>query len=601
MSPAEEIKSRLDIAEVLGEYISLRPAGANLRAVCPFHQEKTPSFMVSPEKQIWHCFGCDKGGDIFGFVMEMEGLTFSETLKLLAPKAGVVLKATDIETGSKRNRLLDVMAAAAEFYQRAMLNNAGVKNYLKGRGLTEDGVRTWEIGYSPASWDDLYNYLRSKSYTDEDIFLAGLSVRKEGTSKYYNRFRDRVMFPINDISGNVIAFTARINPENKDSDAQKMGKYINSPQTPIYDKGHVLFGLDKAKAAIKAEDLVVVVEGQMDVISLHQAGYKNTVASSGTALTSDQIKLIRRYTNNIALAFDADAAGQLAADRGIIEALNQELNVKIIIIPSGKDPDECVRENPAAWAAAVKNAQPMMEYYFTKVCADLDINKVEDKRAAVKKMLTMIMKLANRVEMDHWLKKMSEKINVEENILRETLKATLAEIKKPKELNPTRRPVMTVVLASESREEKLSELLLALMLKYPDFIPYTANNLESEYLAGAAQLLFYNELIIYYNDNSQIEYRSFRAHLEKKAVDQVALLDTLSLLADKDFADTAAGQVKSEIIKVILALKKHYFKDKMKETEKSIAAAEARGDSERINALMQDLKNLSEKSREFDI
>ncbi|HNX10887.1 MAG TPA: DNA primase, partial [bacterium] len=339
MNPLEEIKSKLDITEVLGEYINLRPAGSNLRALCPFHHEKTPSFMVSPEKQIWHCFGCQKGGDIFGFVMEMEGLNFVEALKQLAHKAGVTLQKNDWEDSSKRNKLIDVLSAAKEFYQRQMLGNNNIKNYLKGRGLDEKSVKEWQVGYSPNSFDDLINHLKKKGYSDEDIFLSGLSQKKEGAGRYFNRFRDRIMFPINDAAGLTVGFTARVNPQTVNPEMEKMGKYINTPQTAVYDKSRVLFGLDKARREIKDQDLAIVVEGQMDAITSQSRGFKNTVASSGTALTFGQVKLLKRYTNNLALAFDADAAGQIAADRGIVEALAQEMNVKIIIIPQGKDPD----------------------------------------------------------------------------------------------------------------------------------------------------------------------------------------------------------------------------------------------------------------------
>jgi DNA primase len=601
INPSDEIKSKLDITEVLGEYISFRPAGANLRAVCPFHQEKTPSFMISPEKQIWHCFGCGKGGDIFGFVMEMEGLTFPEALRLLAPKAGVTLRSTDIEAGSKRNRLLDVMEAANDYYHRQMLGNSIIKDYLKNRGLQEETVRSWKIGYSPNSWDDLYSFLRSKKYSDEEIFSAGLSVKKDGASKYYNRFRDRVMFPINDIAGQAIGFSARINPAEKNLEAQKMGKYINSPQTSIYDKSRVLFGLDRAKGAIKAQDLAIIVEGQMDAITLHQGGYKNVVASSGTALTGEQIKLLKRYTNNLAMAFDADAAGQLAADRGIAEALAQEVNVKVIVVPSGKDPDECLKNSPTEWEAAVKEAPSVMDYYFTKIFKDFDINKVEDKRGAAKKILLMVAKLSNKVEIDHWLKRLAEKIDVDENLLRETLKTSLGEVRRPGDGPSQINAQRNAPVVSESWEEKLSALLLALMLKYPDFIPYVAHNVEIEHLAGLAYRLFYNELIIYYNDNSQIEYQKFRAYLKDKEVSHVALLDTLSLLADKDMAEAESGQIKNEIIKIILSLKRAYYKTQMKTVEKAISQAEQKNEPERVTSLMQDFKTLSEKIKELDI
>jgi DNA primase len=600
MNQSEEIKGKLDIVDVLGEYISLKAAGSNFRANCPFHNEKTPSFMVSPEKQIWHCFGCSKGGDVFSFVMEMEGLNFTETLRLLAPKAGVVLKREDIETSSKRNNLLDIMVLAQEYYQREMLHNDKIKNYLKERGLDGETVKTWKIGYSPNSWDDLFNYLRNKKYSAEEIFLAGLSVKKEGGASYYNRFRDRIMFPINDVSGNIVAFTARINPDNNNPEMEKMGKYINSPQTAIYDKSRILFALDKAKQEIKAQDLVIVVEGQMDAITCHQFGYKNVVASSGTALTFEHVKLIRRYTNNIALAFDADNAGQIAADRGIKEAMAQELNIKIIVIPSGKDPDDCLHQAPDEWEKAVKEARPMMEYYFDKVFEKLDPAKVEDKRQAVKILVEMIAKFSNKVEIDHWLRKLSQKIEIAEEVLRETLKNVLNQAKGEVVLTP-KKEVNFGLKTNEPRTEKMSSLLLAILLKYPEFLEYSANNIEMDYISGPTNRSFYNILIMYYNNHKGLEYEDFKAYLGEKEVSHVKLLDTLVFLAEKDFSGVEMDQIKTEIIKIILVLKQYYYKSKMKEAEREITQAEISGDSTKISQALQDLKIWSEKIKSINI
>ncbi|MEI7620330.1 MAG: DNA primase [Candidatus Falkowbacteria bacterium] len=598
MNPSEEIKSKLDIAEVLGEYISVRPAGGNLRAVCPFHQEKTPSFMISPEKQIWHCFGCGRGGDIFGFVMEMEGLTFSEALRLLAPKAGVTLKREDLQETSKRSRLLDILEISRDYYHLQLFKNDSIKNYLKDRGLNEDTVRNFKIGYSPESWDDIINILKQKKYSDEEIFLAGVSAKKEGTAKYYNRFRDRIMFPINDVSGQAIGFSARVNPAHSNPDLEKMGKYINSPQTNIYDKSRVLFALDKAKQAIKQENLAIIVEGQMDAISSHQHGFKNTVASSGTALTAEQIKLIKRYTNNVALAFDADNAGQIAADRGIKEAMEAELDIKVIIIPDGKDPDETLRHNPASWEEAIKKARPMMEYYFDKVLTEVDLTQANGKRLVAKKILEMINKFNNKIEADHWIRRLGERIDIGEEVLRETLNT----LRKPVEVKYTKKISLADRIDTRfSREEKLSELLLSLVLKYPDFTEYVANNLSAEHLDGLHNRLFYNQLIIYYNTNKALDYRSFRSHLESQDRALASQLDALSLLADKDFAEIELDLVKGEIIKIILALKKSSLKNRMAEVEKQIALAERNNDTQKSGDLMSELKLLSEESKGLDI
>jgi len=600
MNQSEEIKSKLDIVDVLSEYIPMKPAGSNFRANCPFHQEKSPSFMVSPDKQIWHCFGCGKGGDIFSFIMEIEGLSFGEALRYLAPKAGVVLQKENVEFNSQKGRLSDVMSAAADFYHREMLKNNQIKDYLKSRGLKEETVRTWKIGYSPNSWDDLLLFLRGKKYSNEEIFLAGLSSKKESYNSYYNRFRDRIMFPINDAAGNVIAFTGRVNPATASVETEKMGKYINSPQTNIYDKSRVLFALDRAKMEIKNRDLAIVVEGQMDAIACHQFGYKNVIASSGTALTGEQLKLIKRYTNNVALAFDADIAGQMAADRGIKEAMAADLNIKIITIPGGKDPDECLKNNPADWEMAVATAKPMMEYYFEKVLADLDVSKIENKRLAAKKILTMIAKFSSKVEIDHWLKRLAQIIDIDEGVLRETLKDILRGEMKIESL-PRKQVPKNIAANNDLWEEKLSLSLLALVFKYPDLVGHVIDNINIEQIFGPNIREFYKSLIIYYNDKKNLDYNNFKIYLENQVINHVSLLNKIVLLGDKDFSEIPADQVKNEITRIIISLKQFFYKQQMKETEKRIAVAEESGDLEQLPALLSDLKLLGQKIKEIDI
>ena len=433
MSQAEEVKSKLDIVEVIREYIPVKAVGANFQALCPFHNEKSPSFVISPDKQIWHCFGCGRGGDVFSFVMEKEGLGFMEAMRQLAPKAGVTLLNENPAEYSKRNRILDILELAGKYYAYSLNSsvNKNALNYLRARGLKEETIKEWQLGSSPDNWDSLYNFLKArplsgKKFTNDEMFEAGLIIKKDptrGQSGYYDRFRDRIMFPIWDVNNNLIAFTARVNPDKEKT--EKMGKYINSPQSAVYDKSRVLFALNKAKMAIRKADLAIVVEGQMDAISCHQAGFTNVVASSGTALTREQVTLLKRFTNNIALSFDMDDAGQMAADRGIKEVLAQEMNLKIIVLPYGKDPDECLKNNPADFKKAVEEAKPMLEYYFTKISDGLDLKELDNKQAVTKKMLAMISLVSNNLERDFWLKKVAADLEINENVLRESLERIL--------------------------------------------------------------------------------------------------------------------------------------------------------------------------------
>jgi len=594
MSQSEEIKSKLDIVEVIREYIPVKAVGANFQALCPFHNEKTPSFVISPEKQIWHCFGCGRGGDVFAFVMEKEGLGFMEALRLLAPKAGVVLKYENPAAYSERNRILDILELAGKYYAHLLTTPPGktAREYLLQRGLKEATLEAWQLGYSPDAWDNLVNFLRSRplngqKYSDAEIFSAGLTVKKENGRGGYDRFRNRIMFPIWDANNNLIAFSARLLPSQEKT--EKAGKYINSPQTKVYDKSRVLFALNKAKAAIRKEDLAIVVEGQMDAIACHNHGFNNVVASSGTALTTEQVSLIKRFTNNLALAFDMDDAGQMAADRGIKEALAQEMNLHIITLPQGKDPDECLRNNPSDFAKAVADAQPMLEYYFQKIISGRDLEQITDRRQVEEKMLAMLATVNNHVERSYWLKRLNEEIGTDEKELREKLsKLKTLQADAPNLKPAIKRPTL-------SRAERLAELLLAVLLRFPNLITYVSTNLEADCVAGAENSQFYKNLIIYYNKFTSYNYTEFSQYLAGQGIEAEKLLNKLALLGEKDFYSYDDSQAKSEVITIMLDLKKYYYQQAVKRLEKQIAQAEKEERSVDLELLMAELKGLSDQ------
>lgn len=612
MSDSEEVKAKLDIVEVIREYVPVKAVGANFQAVCPFHNEKTPSFVISPDKQIWHCFGCGRGGDVLSFVMEKENMSFIEALRLLAAKAGVVLQNSNPEKNSKRSRLLDIMEIAGKYYAHVLKSPTGTKarEYLLARGLSSETIVDWRLGYSPDSWSSLYDFLRArpligKKYTDEEIMAAGLIIRKEQSGagrNYYDRFRDRVMFPIWDVNNNIVAFTARVNPEKEKT--EKMGKYINSPQTEVYDKSRVLFALNKAKGAIKKLGYAIVVEGQMDAISCHNHGFDNVVASSGTALTTEQITLIKRFTNNLVLSFDMDDAGQMAADRGIKEALAQKMNLKVITLPYGKDPDECLKNNPDDFKQAILDASPMLQYYFAKVSADLDLKQLDNKLAVRDKMFAMIALVEDKPEQGYWLKKISEELDFSEIDIREEF-AKWQAAKRP-EVNrgsaavdksePSLKPLV--------REELLSELFLSLIIKFPEFISYSLNSLDPEQVYPDENVRFYKTLIIYYNKSASLDYNDFRQYLTENAEGLDNFLDKLILLGEKDYYAHTPEEAKSEIIKVVMELKRYFYQKKIKSLEKEIAAAEKTenpelGGGETMTRLMSELKNSAEELKKL--
>src|SRR3989339_516808 len=599
MQPSEEIKSRLDIVDVIRDYIQLQQAGSNFRAKCPFHSEKTPSFMVSPEKQIWHCFGCGKGGDVLEFVKEIEGINFAETLRLLAPKAGVELKKQNFQEISKRNRLLDILEMCSKYYNRFLTESKTAENarkYLTERGVDNKVIVEWGIGYSPEGWDNVYSPLRKKGFHDNEIFEAGMSLKRSGSSGYYDRFRGRIMFPINDVNGNIVAFTARVSPEKEAR--EKMGKYINSPQTDVYNKSKILFGLDKAKLEIKNQGYAIIVEGQMDAITAHKYGFKNVVASSGTALTDEQIVLLKRFTNQIIIAFDMDNAGIQAAEKGITEAMKLGMMVKILSLPDGKDPDECIRKNLDGWRTAIKEAKYFMDYYFDKTFEGLNLDRIEDRDSIKTNLLPHVLKLPNEIEKDFWVKKISEKMGAEERSIRGELTKIFASQNKPD----------AQVL---SREEKLSELVLSATLRNLSVFEYVINHIQVNELVGLSNIAIYKKLIFYYNNNinnhgldksSQddlFDYFSFREWLlnedKENGINQSNSLDRLVLLGDKEFSGLEIGVIKENTINAISFLKRSYISGRMKIIEKEISSKEKENKQREINELLEEFKILSDE------
>ncbi len=419
-SQVQEIKDKLDITEVLSGYVRLAKAGRNFKALCPFHSEKTPSFIISPDRQIWHCFGCGEGGDIFTFVMKVEGMEFPEALKILAERAGVQLKKTDIAQSAKRVKILEVLKKAKNFYLNKLNSSTEgflAKKYLLERGLTEKSLKNFEIGYAPDSYNETKNFLISAGFGQNEIYDAGMLVESERDSGYYDRFRGRIMFPILDISGRAIGFGARIFTEKGEAGA----KYINTPETLVYNKSRVLYGLNFSREYIRKENVCVLVEGYLDVIASHQTGVKNTVSTSGTALTNEHLKIIRRYTENLILAFDGDNAGQAATQRSIDLAIENSMSVRAIILPADKDPSDFVR-NPEEWKVEIKKAKRIIDFYFENSFAKNNPATVEGKKIISGELLGHIRKIPNQVERAHWIETLSEKLGIDSKFLFEELK-----------------------------------------------------------------------------------------------------------------------------------------------------------------------------------
>jgi DNA primase len=463
MDAVTEVKARLSIEDVVSEYVQLKRSGRNLKGLSPFGNEKTPSFMVSPEKQIWHDFSSGKGGDMFTFIQEVEGLDFKETLELLARKAGVDLeqfRGKQSGPGSKqKERLYEVLDLAAKFYQAQLKGNKTALEYLlKKRAFTKETVLKFRLGYSPNTGTALINFLKSKKFTQDEAKAVGLIT--ERYNGWNDMFRGRIMVPLSDAQGRIVGFTAR-----QLEDDPNAPKYINTPSTLLYDKGRQAYGLHLAKDAIRKQKFGVVVEGNLDVIASHQAGIENVVAAAGTALTEAHLKDLGRYAQDIRFAFDSDQAGINATERAIPLAQKVGVNVSIITIPDGKDPDELVRKEPKLWQAAIEKHQYAVDWLIDRYKGLLNIETGQGKRQFTDVVLQVIRGLQDKVEQDHYLGELAKDIGVS----REAMVAKLSE--QPKNTQPVRLKKPASAVQKEDKEtieaRKSEQHLLAILLMQP--------------------------------------------------------------------------------------------------------------------------------------
>lgn len=554
--------------------------------------------MVNRERQSWHCFGCAKGGDIFTFVQEIEGMEFREALKYLADKAGVQLTNTfqNKEESDLKTRLKEINTDAARFFYNFLLKMPASKpalEYLQKRGLSQETIDNWQIGFVPEQWDLLTQYLLKKGHGIDDLVASGLTIKRDNAdyaSKkgFYDRFRGRIMFPIWDVHDGVVGFTGRVLVETEKSG----GKYVNTPQTALYDKSRIVFALNKAKKEIKAKNLAVLVEGQMDVIACHQAGMTNVVATSGTALTTEQIKMLKRYTNNLSMAFDADNAGEAAARRGIDLAIAQGMNIKIIQIPegAGKDPDECLKKNKDVWFDSVKNASEVMNWYFSRAFAHKDLNNPKDKQAIASELLSKIQHIPYAIERDHWLQELSHRLGVDISVLRDDLQRVKSEESSSNSNNVNLAGKNKVaeekleVVVPLTRLDSLVERFLALLLRFFD----KSQGIDQLFsidlsLSTGKYSALYEKLKSMYNEgNNDIQHvREFFS-----TENQENIVDVLLMLGEKDFFGFSDKDVKNELIVLSKTVREEWLKEERKRVQQEMIHAESEGNSVKVDELL---------------
>jgi len=517
MSVITEVKQRLDIVELISEYVALQKAGRNFKGLCPFHAEKHASFFVFPEQQTWHCFGaCGTGGDVFSFVMKKEGVDFGQALRLLAQRGGIALgpaQTTSKAEDEKKERLFQINEAAAEYYHHSLLSTrAGetARSYLAKRKITVETMKEFRLGFGPDAWEATKSYLLGKGYTEKELIEAGLTVEKEEGGSY-DRFRNRLMYPICDAQGRVTGFGARVLDDS-------LPKYVNSSQTLIFDKSSSLYAVDKAKPAIRKKNVAIIMEGYMDVLTAHQHGWQNVVGSMGTSLTEKQVEVIKRLTGNITLALDADLAGEEATLRGraILASSNAEANV--ILLPAGKDPDEVIGEDPALWQRLVEEAMPILDFAFQTVLSKVDVNKARDKSLAVQKLLPSIEDIRDPVQQSHYLNKLAHELRIEESAIRAVLRQSKAGRRKSQPGRSAEQPRPARHFASNPSEE----YCLALLLQFPE-LRIEAQELSSEHFG--------------YTENREVfvKWQSCTDISELESKIDSSLLEHLYYLVDRNF------------------------------------------------------------------
>jgi len=569
-SPIEEIKSKLDIAEVVGSYIKLTKAGINYKALCPFHGEKTPSLFVSPSRQIWHCFGCGEGHSIFDFVMKIEGIEFGDALRILAQKAGVELKPLKPELRTKRQRFYEICELAVKFYQKQLeksLKGKEAKKYLLKRGINEESIEKWKLGWAPEAWQGLSDFLSSQGYSKQEIEKTGLAIKSEKGS-YFDRFRSRIMFPVFDLNSQVVGFGGRVLKKEKE-----VSKYMNTPNTLLYDKSRILYGLERSKVGIRKNDSCMLVEGYIDVILAHQAKMENVVATSGTALTPFHLTVLKRYSKNLSLAFDMDFAGDAATKRGINLAQARGFNIKVVSMPEGKDPADIISLNPEKFKKIVEQSISILKFYFQNAFSRFDKKTAEGKREISNILLPIIKRIPNRIEQSSWVQELSSKLSVKEKHIEEELKKVKPEQQVSDfnvQVSEIKKPVI-----EKSTKEILEERVISLLFKAPQHLSVVDE-----------------QIIPYFSSQTKEIINNFE-NRDKISPELSGLIASLSLKAEIEQIEEE--DILSDLKFCLKEIKSLELKKKLDDISLQIKQAEQEQDLKRIENLSQEFNQLTKK------
>ena len=573
--PVDQIKNKLDIKDVIANYIKLEKSGVNLKARCPFHQERTPSFFVSPSRQIWRCFGCGEGGDIFTFIEKIEGVDFVDALQRLGQKAGVDVKKQDPKIRNQKNKSLEICDLVSKYFHRQLESKNGelVVEYFASRGINKQSIEDFRLGYAPVKSDNLITFLRKKNYEHLDMERAGVAFKSDISGDWLTRFRSRIIFPISSVAGDVVGFGARSLTEEL---ALKMNrkvkfdtaKYINSPQTNIYDKSNILYGLNEAKIAIRQQDVCIVVEGYTDVILAHQEGFKNVVAASGTSLTAGQLDLISRFTKNLITSFDMDIAGDSATKRGIDLAQNMGFDVKVLILEEGKDPADVIFEDKNKWEEALKNTKSIMQFYFDGAFDRFDSSSAEGKREIGKILSPLIANIPSRIEQAHWVSDLSTRLKVGQEDVWEEVKVSN---RKSQATGYEEASKDNVIKKQQiSKKELLAQYMLLAVLKNGKLLKEVKNLDET---------IKPFKLLKVAKGMEKFDLDKFIKKIDK---DDRILVDQLLLEADIKGGDWTKGHFRA----ILTSYRKAIVEEELKELEAQVKQKERDGNEEEVKKLL---------------
>lgn len=576
----QRIKEENDIVDIISESVKLKRSGRNYSGLCPFHHEKTPSFSVSADKQIYKCFGCGEAGNVITFVMKTKNLTFPDALKFLADRVNIDLELD--KNNDNRNsfkRLYKLNVEAARYFFTSLQHNTEAKRYLLNRGITEDTIRRFGLGFSVDSWNKMLNHLRSKGYSEIDMLSSGLIIKSQKGS-YYDRFRNRIIFPVFDYSGKVIGFGGRVLDDSKP-------KYLNSPETPIFKKGTNLYGLNFVIKNNHSKTFIIV-EGYMDCISLHQYGITNVVASLGTALTINQAKLMKRYADRVIISYDADSAGQMATIRGLDILKRVGMDVRVLTVPQGKDPDEFIRNNgKEAFLKLIEDALPLIDYRIKILKEGMDFNNSRDVIEYAEKALEVISEL-DPIEKEIYIKKLSDETKIREQALFDMINSKIQKnVKNAENVNIDRDFGQKLYL--EPAYLKAERGLLGIMAKDNKALEYAVDNISKDELILESHRKIYDYIIesYQYGEEERKKHIEIKCDNIETSKEWVSILDTELIYDEHDFKNIFMDYIKS--------IKKYKLEESKKEIMNKIKQYEAEGNFEESLKLAQELIQIQKK------